>query len=131
MADIKISGKKVLKTISREFQEQFPFLCIHFFTIEEWKKTQEGQKASTMDTSQKLAAVRTKIPGKDEKELSINGHTLVKNLENNFFKTYGLYAQVGCQKDGKRYYTAGGMDDMSLTQLNLKLEKEGYDKNPK
>lgn len=38
MAEIKISGKKVLRTINREFNEQFPYLGLHFYTPEEWEK---------------------------------------------------------------------------------------------
>lgn len=132
MAEIKISGKKILRTIRREFQEQFPFLGLSFQTPEQWKKAREkGGTISVLDDSSTLASVRTVPPPKDEKEISIHGRTLVKNLENNFLKTYGLYVQVTLQKGSTVYYTGSEMDTMSLTQLNKKLEEDGsYTKKP-
>ena len=35
------------------------------------------------------------------------------------------------EKDGKRYYTSGTYDEMSLTQLNKELESRGCQKKPK
>lgn len=83
-----------------------------------------------MDMGQRLAAVRKTVPAKDEKEISIHGRTLVKNLENNFLKTYGLYCQVIFRKGDERYYTSDDMDSMSLTQLNEKLKLAGYSQKP-
>lgn len=132
MAEITISGKKALNTISREFQAQFPYLRLAFFTREEWERAQKGEPVvRPIDMTQRLAAVRTTIPAKDEKDLSIHGRTLVKNLENNFLKTYGLCVQVCYSKGGQGYYTSGSNDEMSLTQLNAQLERDGYDKKPK
>ena len=131
MAEIKITGKKVLRTIRREFQEQFPYLGLSFQTPEQWTKArEEGGTVTVLDDGKKLAEVRTVPPPRDEKEISIHGRTLVKNLEDNFLKTYGLHVQVTCQKGNTVYYTSGDMDAMSLTQLNLKLEGEGYKKKP-
>jgi hypothetical protein len=131
MAEITISGKKVLRTIRREFQEQFPYLGLSFQTPDQWKKAREkGGTVTVLDDGKKLAEVRTVPPPKDEKEISIHGRTLVKNLENNFLKTYGLHVQVTCQKGDSVYYTSGDMDDLSLTQLNKKLEEDGYKKKP-
>lgn len=132
MAEIKITGKKNLSTINREFQEQFPYLSLQFFTKEEWDNAQKGAPTiHELDKSQRLAAVRVTKPATDEKELSIHGRTLVKNLENNFFRLYGICAQVCYAKGGSRYYTSGANDELSLTQLNAKLEKEGATRNPK
>jgi len=133
MAEIKITGKKVLRTINREFQEQFPYLGLAFFTPAEWAKVQEGKTAARLDGGSKLADVRTVPPPKDEKELSIHGRTLVKNLEEKFLEIYGLKAQVIYQKGTQKYYTGTdgqGMNAMGLTQLNKKLEEEGYEKHP-
>lgn len=131
MAEIKITGKKVLRTIRKEFQEQFPYLGLSFQTPDQWNKAREGGGSVTvLDDGSKLADVRTVPPPKDEKEISIHGRTMVKNLENNFLKIYGLHVQVTFQKDDTVYYTSGDMDDMSLTQLNKKLEESGFKKKP-
>lgn len=132
MADLVISGKKSLATINKEFQAQFPYLMLKFFTKAEWDKAQAGVNGVTpLDISQRLASVRVNPPKTDEKELSIHGRTLVKNLENNFLKQYGICVQVCFKKGEHGYYTSGSQDEMSLTQLNAKLESEGYKKNPK
>jgi len=131
MAEIKITGKKVLRTIRREFQEQFPFLGLSFQTPDQWNQAREkGGTIYVLDDGKKLAEVRTVPPPRDEKEISIHGRTLVKNLGDNFLKTYGLHVQVTCQKGDTVYYTSGEMNEMSLTQLNKKLETEGYKKKP-
>ena len=131
MAEIKISGKKVMRTIRKEFQEQFPHLGLSFMTPDQWSKAREkGGTVTVIADDTKLAEVRTVPPPKDEKEISIHGRTLVKNLEENFLKTYGLHLQVTFAKGDSVYYTSGEMNDMSLTQLNKKLEAEGYKKKP-
>jgi hypothetical protein len=131
MAEISISGKKALKTIRREFQEQFPYLGLSFYTPEQWNKAREkGGTVTVIPDDKRIAEVRTVPPPKDEKEISIHGRTLVKNLEDNFLKTYGLHLQVTFQKGTSVYYTSGDQDALSLTQLNKKLEDEGYKKKP-
>lgn len=132
MAEIKITGKKVLRTIRKEFQDQFPYLGLSFQTPDQWNKAREqGGTITALDDGSRLSDVRTVPPPKDEKELSIHGRTLVKNLEDNFLKIYGLYVQVTYQKGDSVYYTGGDMDAMSLTQLNKNLEEDGgYKKKP-
>ncbi len=126
MADIVISGKKHLNTICKEFSDQFPFLFLTFFTPQEWEKAQEGkERIHPIPGNQSLSAVRTKKAVRDEKEMSIHGRTLVKNIENNFLNTYGIYVQICYNKNGNNYYTSGDSDEMSLTQLNKKLSEEG------
>lgn len=73
-----------------------------------------------------VASVRVTTPGTNEKELSIHGRTLVKNLEKNFLEIYGIYAQVCYAKDNNGYYTAGEEENMNLAQLNAKLEQAGH-----
>ncbi len=128
---IKISGKKILRTIRKEFQGRFPFLGLSFQTPEQWKQGKEkGGVISLLPDDKKLAEVRTVPPPKEGKEISIHGRTLVKNLKDTFLKTYGLYVQVTFQKGDTVYYTNAKMDDMSLTQLNNKMKEDGCVKKP-
>jgi hypothetical protein len=130
VAEIHITGQKMLKTINAEFQENFPYLCLYFYTLENWNKTKLGGRWPTLEASKRLSEVRTKK--ETAGEFSIHGRTLVKNIEQNFYKIYGICCQVGWnEKDGNRYYTSGRYDDMSLTQLNKEFEARGCIKNPK
>ena len=129
---IEIDGRKRLRTIHKEFQAQYPYLGLGFLTHEQWEKARAaGGTVSLLDDDKKLAEVRTKPPSTGEnKEISIDGRTKVKSLEDNFLRIYGLHLLVGYMKGGKRYYTGGDMAEMSLNQLNKKLEEDGCTKNP-
>lgn len=130
MAEIHITGQKMLKSINAEFQKNFPYLCLYFYTVENWNKTKSGGSWPTIDVNKRLSEVRVKKESTGE--FSIHGRTLVKNLENNFYKIYGICCQVGWnEKDGHRYYTSGTHDDMTLSQLNKDFESKGCKKNPK
>ena len=131
MAEITITGKKALRTIRKEFQEQFPYLGLSFLTPEEWNKARSNTPSvHPLPDDKRLSEVRTVPPPRDEKEFSIHGRTLVKNLEDNFLNKFGLYVLVTYQKGGTVYYTSGDNDKLSLTQLNKKLEEQGYTKKP-
>jgi hypothetical protein len=128
VTEIKISGKKILRTINKDFQEQYPCLGLAFFTQEEWDKIQKRAPATPIDGGQRLSEVRTVPPPKDEKELSIHGRTLVKNLEDKFHEIYGLKVKVIYKKGKDKYYSHD--NDLTLTQLNKKREDEGCAKYP-
>ena len=82
MAGITITGQKSLATLNKEFQAQFPYLYLQFFTKEEWDRAQAGaDTVHSLDMSQRLASMRVTKPSAEEKELSIHGNTLVKNRE--------------------------------------------------
>ena len=59
----------------------------------------------------------------------IRARTLAGNIEKQFEKIFGLYAQV-CYtgSDGGRHYTTGSLDEMNLTQLNKHGENAGWKK---
>ena len=131
MAEIHITGQKMLKSINAEFQEAFPYLRLTFCSVADWKKaTGKGGTIHGFDMSQRLSEVRVKkdVAG----DISIHGRTLVKNLEKSFHDIYGICCQV-CYtgKDGRGYYTSGKYDDLTLSQLNKELEKLGCKKKPK
>jgi len=121
-AEMRISGRKMIGTIQKEFTAKFPYLRLSIYPYsEKSKSTKQPYRADV-----KIVDVRKKDSAG---EISINGRTLVKNLENNFEKVFGLYAQVAyTKKDGSRCYTAGSLDEQSLTFLNGFGEKEGWQK---
>lgn len=133
MAEVTVTGNKKLKTLKAEFQKEFPYLKLLFCSLSDWKKaTSSVSTIYDLDDDKRLSEVRTKTPAPGEKAISIHGRTLVKNLEKNFKDLYGVCVQVAyTDKDGHRYYTTGSYDEMSLTQLNKKLEELKCQKNPK
>jgi hypothetical protein len=131
MSEIGISRRKLLSTIHKEFQEKYPYLGLAFFTEEEWNKARSsGGTVKSLPGDKKLAELCPVPPPKDERELSIRGNTLVKTLEDNFLKMYGLHVQVTYRKGDKAYYTSGADDAENLANLNKKKEAEGCVKNP-
>lgn len=132
MAEIKITGNKLIKTVKAEFQSQFEYLGLGFYSLEDWKRANNGGGNLTeIDPSKRISEVRTIKPESSDKEISIHGRTLVKNLENNFKEIYGICVQVCYEKDGHRHCTWGKLDDMSLTQFNKWCSENGYTKHPK
>jgi hypothetical protein len=132
MSEIKITGKKAIKTINKEFQEKFPYLMIIFMHPDEWEKSRKiGGTRTGIPGDTRLSEARTITP-KSSSEISIHGKTKVKNLEDAFVKTYGLHLQIcfGNPK-GEFFYTSTQHDEMSLTQLNKLFEEQGMKKNLK
>lgn len=130
--EIKITGKKVIKTINKEFQKKFPYIMFTVMTPEEWDKARnKGGTRTILPGNSKLSDVRTKTP-KSSSEISIHGRTKVKNLEDNFVKIYGLHVQLSYgDKNGNFYYSGDQHHDLSLTQLNKTLEDQGMKKTPR
>lgn len=131
MAEIKVTGNKLLKTLMAEFQAEFNYLRLGFFSLEDWEKANSsGGTIHELNSSKRLSEVRTKKPS-GENEISIHGNTLVKNIEKNFKEIYGICVQVCYNKKGERFYTSGKADELSLSALNKFLSENGYEKNPK
>ena len=119
---ISVTGNKKLKTLQKEFNKKFPYLRLSVCPLSEKKKSTKHSH----DSEKRISEVRTKTnPG----DISIHGRTLVGNIEKQFEKIFGLYAQVcWTESDGSRYYTTGAKDKMSLSQLSKLGEKEGWKK---
>ena len=119
---ISVTGNKKLKTLQKEFNKKFPYLRLSVYPLSEKKKSTKGGH----NPEKKISEIRTKTsPG----DISIHGRTHAGNLEENFEKIFGLYAQVcWTESDGSRYYTTGAKDKMSLSQLSKLGEKEGWKK---
>lgn len=119
---ISVTGNKKLKTLQKEFNKKFPYLSLSVFPLSEKKKSTQHPHGS----ENRISEVRTKTnPG----DISIHGRTLVGNIEKQFEKIFGLYAQVCYTKsDGGGHYTTGSLDEMNLTQLNKHGENAGWKK---
>lgn len=108
-----ISDDKRLKDIQAEFSAKFPYLKIEFYM--DAHGTGEGSPArAQLDASKTIGEVRSIDSAGD---LSIDGHKLVKTLENDFLEKYGLNVQV-FRKSGDLWLQTTSTDDWSLTDQN-------------
>jgi hypothetical protein len=128
MADgISVTGNKKVETLVKEFNKKYPYIRLGIFPMEAKKTVASGGTIYAVDYSKTIAAVRSKNnPG----EITITGNKLVKTLEKEFEEIFGLFAQV-CYttKEGKRYYTSGATDAMTLNAFNKKCEADGCKKD--
>ena len=86
--EISVTGNKKLKTLYKEFNKDFPYICLRVFPLSEKVKSHQQPH----DPEKRISEVRTKTsPG----DISIHGRTHAGNLEENFEKIFGLYSQVG------------------------------------
>jgi len=130
MSEIKVTGNKKLKTLSKEFQEKFPYLFLAFLDDTQQDKAEgEGGRVTILPYDKTLSQVR-KIKPKNSKEISIHGRTKVSTLEKRFKEEYGINVQVSFADGKNAYYTSGELNEMTLSQLNRYLEENGYKKNP-
>jgi hypothetical protein len=120
---ISITGQKKISTLQREFTEHHSHLGIMLFSSEEYAKSQQGLPVRPLKGDQTIAAVRER---KSTEDISIHGNMLVKTLESRFEEVYGLYAQVCIMSEaGKKGYTGGSLDEMSLSELNRRQRERG------
>ena len=124
---ISVTGNKKVETLVKEFNKKYPYIRLGIFPIEAKATVAQGGTIYQVDYSKTIANVRTKVaPG----EITITGNKQVKTLEKEFEQIFGLYAQV-CYttKEGKRYYTSGSVDSMTLNAFNKKCEADGCKKD--
>ena len=107
----------------KEFNKKFPYLRLGIFYSYARKQVANGEIIIQIDANKTLASVRRADSGGT---ISISGNKLVKNLEKEFDTVFGLYAQV-CYTTatGRRIYTTGSEDQMTLTALNRWAEANG------
>lgn len=120
--EVSVVGNKKVATLMDEFSNKFPYLLLAIFPLSE--KMKKTQKPYSPDKS--ISEIRTMVnPG----HISIHGRTKVNNLEEDFEKIFGLYAQVCFERsDGRRFFTSGKYDAMSLTEINRYGEDNGWKK---
>lgn len=124
--EISVSGNKKIGTLMKEFNKQFPYIRLGIFYSYARQEVAKGGSIYNIDTDKTLASVRRADSGGD---ISISGNKKIKTLEKEFDTVFGLYAQV-CytNKEGKRYYTNGYTDEMTLSSFNKKCEADGCKK---
>lgn len=120
---ISITGQKKISTLQREFTEHHSHLGIMLFSSEEYAKSLNGLSIRPLKGDLTIASVRER---KSTDDISIHGNMLVKTLEARFQEVYGLYAQVCIMNaEGRKGYTGGSLDELSLSELNRKQKEKG------
>ena len=124
--DISVTGNKKLDTLRKEFNNKFPYLRLGIFYSYARQQVAKGESITPIDGTKTLASVRRADSGGD---ISISGNKKIKSLEKEFDTVFGLYCQI-CytNAEGKRYYTSGSTDEMTLSAFNSYCEKNGYKK---
>ena len=124
--EISVSGNKKIGTLQKEFNKKFPFIRLGIYFSYARQQVAKGERITQIDADRTLASVRRADSGGD---ISISGNKKIKSLEKEFDTVFGLYAQV-CYTtaEGKRYYTSGSYDDMTLSAFNAQCEKDGCKK---
>ena len=125
--EISVTGNKKIGTLMKEFNKKFPFLRLGIFYSYAREQVAKGETIYNIDTDKTLASVRRADSGGD---ISISGNKKIKSLEKEFETVFGLDAQV-CYTtaEGKRYYTSGSTDEMTLSAFNAQCEKNGCKKD--
>ena len=124
--EISVNGNKKIGTLQKEFNKKFPYLRLGIYYSYARRQVAKGETITQIDGDKTLASVRRADTGGD---ISISGNKKIKSLEKEFDTVFGLYAQV-CYTtaEGKRYYTSGSTDDMTLSAFNAECEKNGCKK---
>ena len=125
--EISVTGNKKIGTLMKEFNKKFPFIRLGIFYSYAREQVAKGEAITNIDVDKTLASVRRADSGGD---ISISGNKKIKSLEKEFDTVFGLYAQV-CYTtaEGKRYYTSGSTDEMTLSAFNAQCEKNGCKKD--
>jgi hypothetical protein len=125
--EITTTGSKLVSTLMKEFNSNFPYLRLMICPPESKALVAKGETIYGVDKTKKLSEVRTKKGGG---EISFTGSKNVGTIEREFENIFGLYAQI-CYttKEGKRHYTTGSGDKKSLTELNREKAAEGCQKD--
>jgi hypothetical protein len=124
--EISVSGNKKIGTLQKEFNKKFPYIRLGIYYSYARQQVAKGETITQIDADKTLASVRRADSGGD---ISISGNKKIKSLEKEFDTVFGLYAQV-CYTtaEGKRYYTSGSTDEMTLAAFNAQCEKDGCKK---
>ena len=122
--EISVHGRKKMSTLQREFSGKFEYLTLCFIVDADREKS---CNVKGIDTNKSLAETRKKF---SNEEISIHGRTMVKTIENYFWKELGIACQIGvCDYSGhKHYFPLGGFNDKTLSQANEWAKAQGCSK---
>ena len=125
--EVTTTGSKKIKTLKKQFNENFPYLKINILSSTMAAKAGRGETIYALDIEKTLSEVREKT---GSGKISFTGRKNVKTIEKEFDEIFGLYVQIGyTSPEGKWYYTHGSSDTKTLTVLNREKEASGCKKD--
>ncbi len=110
---LKIESDKTIALIQQEFNTAFPFLKIEFFKNGKTLQRMYTTKQLVNNEATLAAARLTSVQG----EILVADTMTVKELEQNFFNSFGLTVQV-FRKSGRLWLETTMTDNWTLKQQN-------------
>lgn len=123
--EITVNGRKLLRTLQKEFSEKFEFLLLVFIKDEDRGKS---VNVKSLDNNIKLVDARKQF---SNEEISLNGRTHVKNMEKYFWEELGIATQIAVKNySGHKFYFPIGdfFNGLSLSKANKWAEDQGCSK---
>ena len=115
---IKISDKRKISAVQKEFSEIFPYLRLEFFTKP--TRSKGFDKKSLIASENKTIGECRKIH--TNSSISITPGMKVSKLEQTFMDKFGLYVQV-FRKSGRVWLETTMTDDWTLNEQNREGEE--------
>ena len=124
--EILINDSKTISEVQRDFSEEFPFLKLEFFDAPH-KQEKALPKSKMFPHEKKLGTIR-KVHR--EGKIAVVKNETVNALETEFWKNFGLSAQV-FRKSGNLWIETSLTDSWTLEQQNREgFEMSSSHKNP-
>lgn len=118
--ELTVNGRKLLKTLQKEFSKKYKFLFLAFIEDEDRGKT---VNVKSLDTSLTIKEARKQF---SNEEISLTGSKVIRNMEKYFWKELGIAVQIAVKDyDGHKYYFPIGdyFNKLSLTKANQWAER--------
>lgn len=120
--EITVNGRKLLRTLQHEFSEKYEYLFLAFIVDEDRGKS---VNVKSLKTDVKIIDARKQF---SNKEISLNGKTLIKNMEKYFWEELGISVQIAVKnyKEHELYFPIGDyFNGLSLTKANIWAKDNG------
>ena len=97
--ELTVNGRKLLKTLQKEFSKKYKFLFLAFIVDEDRGKS---INVKSLNTSLTIKEARKQF---SNEEISLTGSKVVRNMEKYFWKELGIAVQIAVKDyKWKKYY---------------------------
>ena len=120
--EVTVNGRKLLKTLQREFSSKYKYLFLAFIEDSDRGKS---VNVKSLNTSLTIKDARKKF---SNEEITLTGSKLIRNMENYFWNELGIAVQIAVKDySGHAYYFPIGdyFNGMSLTKANRWAKEKG------
>jgi len=123
--EISVHGRKIMQTLQKEFSKKFEYLLLCFIVDADRGKS---VNIKCIDTTKTISDARKKA---SDKELSMHGRSMIKTIEDYFWKELGIACQIGISNyNGHNFYFPIGdwFNGKTLTAANEWAKEAGCNK---